>query len=137
MPPMKIDLDFLDTSGYVVLPLESPKVPLDCRPEKPEPRPLGKLSVTQTLDERQADKGVLVLEVKAVGVGLIPDLDELATTTFDGFEVTKTEDQGAAVKKFEEDSDQNAVLCERTWTLTLKGLSGQAELPKAFKFATV
>src|SRR5690606_3494244 len=29
LPSLKIDLDFLDTSGYIVLPVESPAVPLD------------------------------------------------------------------------------------------------------------
>ena len=65
--------------------------------------------MTQTLDERQADKGKLILEVKAVGVGLVPDLERaVRRSTPAGFEITKTEDQGVAVKKFEEDAEKNA-----------------------------
>jgi hypothetical protein len=137
IPPVRLDLDFLDTSGYVVMPVESPKVMIDCRAEKPEPRPLEKLTVTQTLDERQADKGVLILEIKAVGVGLVPDLPELCPVNPDGFDVAKTEEQGLAVKKFEEDADKNAIVSERTWTVTLRGQSGQSQLPKAFRFPSV
>ncbi len=137
LPPLRLDLDFLDTSGYVVMPVESAAVPLDARSSAGDPRPIEKLTVTQTLDERQADKGVLILEVRAAGVGLIPELGELCTVTPEGFEVTKTEDQGLGVKKFEEDADKNGIVSERTWLLTLKGKEGQAELPKSFRFASV
>lgn len=138
IPPLRIDLDFLDTSGYAVFPLESPAVPIDCKAAKGETRPVQDLAVTQTLDERQADKGILLLEIKAVGVGLVPDLDDLAGPVApEGFEVAKVEDQGLAVKKFEEDAAKNAVLSERVWQITLKGRDGQAALPKTFRFASV
>lgn len=136
IPPLRLDLDFLDTSGYAVLPVESPKLAINAKGE-PGPRPLEKLAVTQTLDERQANKGVLILEIKAVGVGLIPELEDLCDVNPGGFEVTKTEDLGVAVKKFEDDTERNAVVTERVWTLTLKGRDGQAELPKSFTFASV
>ncbi len=29
IPPMRLDLDFMDTSGYVVMPVESPTIPVD------------------------------------------------------------------------------------------------------------
>ena len=80
---------------------------------------------------------MLILEIKAVGVGLVPELEDLCDVNPGGFEVTKTEDLGVAVKKFEEDSEKNAVVTERVWTLTLKGQEGQAELPKSFTFASV
>ena len=137
IPPLRIDLDFLDTSGYVVMPVESPAVPIDARDAKGDSRPVDKLVVTQTLDERQADKGVLLLEVKGVGVGLVPDLAELCEVKPEGFEITKTDTQGLGVKKFDEDADQNVVVSERSWLLTLKGRSGLASLPKSFTFGTV
>ncbi len=138
IPPLRLDLDFLDTSGYVVMPVESPAVPIDARSSTGDPRPVDKLIVTQTLDERQADKGVLLLEVKATGVGLVPDLKTL-TGDYQptGFEISKTEDQGLAVKKFDENAAGNAVVSEHTWLLTLKGQDGQTELPKTFRFASV
>jgi hypothetical protein len=42
-----------------------------------------------------------------------------------------------AVKKFEEDADKNAIVSERTWAVTLRGRSGQAKLPTAFRFPSV
>lgn len=138
IPPLRLDLDFLETSGYVVMPMESPAVPISARDSAGDARPVEKLSVTQTLDERQAEKGVLLLEVKAVGVGLVPEWAELVGDYVpDGFEVSKTESQGLAVKKFEEDSDRNGVVSEQVWTLTLKGREDRPELPKSFKFAAV
>jgi hypothetical protein len=138
IPPLRLDLDFLDTSGYVVMPVESPAVPISARDQSGDPRPVEKLAVTQTLDERQADKGVLLLEVKAVGVGLVPPLpDMVGAFAPEGFVVAKTEDQGLGVKKFEEDIDRNAVVSERTWVLTLRGKEGQKELPRTFRFASV
>jgi len=137
IPELRIDMDFLDTSGFVVLPVNSRTVPIDARDPKGDARPIDDLVVTQTLDERQADKGILLLEIKAAGYGLIPDLGEMAGTVPDGFEVTKTDDPGVSVKKFAEDPSVNAVLCERVWTLTLKGKSGQDELPKSFRFPSV
>lgn len=137
IPQLRLDLDFLDTSGYAVLPVESPIVLIDSRGRRGESRPLEKLSVTQTLDERQADKGVLILEIKATGVGLIPELDELCSVNPDGFEVSKVDDQTLAVKKFDEDAARNAVLSERVWLITLTAREGQSSLPKSFRFPAV
>ncbi|MBX9627511.1 MAG: hypothetical protein K2X82_27165 [Gemmataceae bacterium] len=137
IPPLRLDLDFLDTSGYVVMPVETPAVPIDAKDPMGDARPVDKLVVTQTLDERQADKGVLILEVKAVGQGLVPDLKELCDPAFDGFEVTKTEDPPVGVKKFEEDADRNLIVSERVWTLTLKAKEGLGALPTVFRFPAV
>ena len=76
VPPLRLDLDFMDTSGYVVLPVESPTIPVDATPAKGSVRPFEKLQITQTLDERQATDGKLILEIKAAARGLVPDLDK-------------------------------------------------------------
>src|SRR5262249_33061240 len=120
LPPLRIDLDFLDTSGYVVLPIESSAVPLHAPQEKGGPPPARKFQVTQTLDERQASQGKLVLEVKATAEGLVPDLERLVTLEPEGFEVVRADDQGVAVSKFEPDSERIAVSSERTWLVTLR-----------------
>jgi hypothetical protein len=135
MPPLKLDLDFLDTSGYVVLPVESPTLPLDARAEKGEPRPARKLEITQTLDERQAKDGKLILEVKATAQGLVPDLERLVRLDPEGFEVKKIDDQGVSVSKFDPDSDQITIDSERTWLVTLRAKEGLAKLPTTFTFA--
>jgi hypothetical protein len=134
LPPLRIDLDFLDTSGYVVLPVESAAIPLDARPEKGEPRPARKIQITQTLDERQADRGKLILEVKATATGLVPELDRLLEVRAEGFAVEKTEDQGVSVSKFEQEVEGIGITSERTWLVTLKAGDDLAHLPKTFTF---
>jgi hypothetical protein len=134
LPPLRMDLDFLDTSGSVVLPIETPAVPLDARPEKGEPRPARKLKVTQTLDERQADKGKLLLEIKATAQGLVPELEAIADVGSEGFEVVRTDDQGVSVTRFEEEADTITVSSERTWMVTLKAREDAASKPETFRF---
>jgi hypothetical protein len=134
IPPVRLDLDFLDTSGYVVLPVESAALPIDCKATKAAPRPLAKLQVIQTLDERQADKGKLLLEIKADGIGLVGPLDSLLTIDAPGFDITKTEDNGVNVSKFAEDNDAIAIVSERSWTVTLQAKDGLTERPKHFRF---
>jgi hypothetical protein len=137
LPPLRLDLDFLDTSGYVVLPVESPAVPLDCAPAKGAPRPFEKLALTQTLDERQAAAGKLVLEVKATARGLVPPLEALLDVKPEGFAVAGVEDQGLSVAKFDDQGPGNAVLSERTWTVALRpdpARPAGAAVPAVFRF---
>src|SRR5690606_8645636 len=77
LPALSLDLDFLDTSGYAVLPIASAPLPLDARPAVGDPRPLARAEVAMTLDERRAGDGLLVLEVQAKAHGLLPPLGEL------------------------------------------------------------
>lgn len=134
IPPLRLDLDFLDTSGYVVLPVESPTLPIDASPAKAAARPYQKLQLTQTLDERQAKDGQLILEVKAVAQGLGPELGEILDVGSPGFKVVKTEDQPLSVSRFDPESDANLVVSERGWLVTLKAIDGRAKLPDEFHF---
>jgi len=132
--PLRLDFDFLDTSGYVVLPIESPALGIEVTDKKQPPRPIEKLEVTQILDERQANEGKLVLEVKATGHGLVPSLETILDPASEDFEVAKVEDQGLAVSKFAEDAEKNCVVSERSWLVTLAAKEGLAERPKKFTF---
>lgn len=134
--PVRLDLDFLDTSGYAVLPVESSIVPVDAT-SKSKLRPVKNLTITQTLDERQADEGKLILEVKATGQGLIPSLAEIVDVNPDEFEIANIEDQGISVSRFDPDSAENVVVSERTWMVTMAGKDGLVEHPKSFQFAAV
>ncbi len=134
--PVRLDLDFLDTSGYAVLPVESSIVPVDAT-TKPSSRPVQNLKITQTLDERQADEGKLILEVKAIGQGLIPNLEEIVDVNPDEFDVDSIEDQGISISRFDPDSADNVVVSERTWLVTMNGKEGLAEHPKSFQFAAI
>ena len=55
IPPLRIDLDFLDTSGYVVLPVESPAVPIDAR--RSSRRPAAGREARRHADARRAAGG--------------------------------------------------------------------------------
>src|SRR5262249_5444668 len=102
LPGLRLDLDFAaSTGGTVVLPAESPVLVLDARTEKADPRPARRFEITQTLDERQAVQGLLVLEIKATAHGLVPDLGYLLALEPEDFEVVRIDDPGCAVKKFE------------------------------------
>ena len=132
IPPLRLNLDFLDTSGYVVLPVESPVVPIDAA--KPcTTRPVENLSVTQTLDERQAKDGKLIVEVKASGHGLVPKLDDLLDIDAKGFEVTSVEDEGVSISRFDPESDENLVVSERIIMVTLEAEESD-EIPTNFAF---
>ncbi|MBS0266756.1 MAG: hypothetical protein JSS02_32815, partial [Planctomycetes bacterium] len=134
LPSLKLDLDFLDTSGYAVLPVVSPALPVDAAAPTPERRPYEKLQITQTLDERQAKDGKLILEVKAKAQGLVPPLTEFLDVRASDFEVVQTEDEGVKVSKFDADSTDPAILSERTFTITYAGRKDLAALPTQFAF---
>ncbi len=134
IPPIRMDLDFLDTTGYAVLPVESQALVIDAAGKDAEARPFEKLSVTQTLDERQAKTGKLILEIKATAVGLVPDLAATLDLAPQDFEIASTDDHGVSVVKFaDEDAGVNS---ERTWTLTLRAKEGLAQPPTSFSFGT-
>jgi hypothetical protein len=135
-PPLRLDLDFLDTSGYVVLPVESPSLRIDASIDG-GPRPHQNLQVTQTLDERQADQGRLILEVKAVAQGLVPDLDEMLELASPGCSITEVEDQGLSVSRFDPAADDVVVVSERTWIVDLAAVEAESAPPSEFHFASI
>lgn len=136
IPPIKLDLDFLDTSGYAVLPIESKGIPIDTSPEKPEPRPVKDLKIIQTLDERRSGEGKLVLEVKATARGLIPDFGDLLEFQDDAFEIVEEQDQGVSVSAFDPESNEIQVVTEREWLIELRA-NEDAGMPETFAFCNV
>jgi hypothetical protein len=112
--------------------VETPAVPIDASPAKGLARPVSKLQITQTLDERQADKGKLILEVKATGLGLVPALDQVLDVAPEGFEVVKVDDQGVSVGKFDQDSPETAVVSDRNILVHL--LAREGVKPTHFRF---
>jgi hypothetical protein len=116
LPAMQIDFDFLDTSGYTVLPVGSSPVAIDASAEAP-PRPFSNLKVTQILDERRADEGKVTLEIKATATGLVPGLETVLDVAAPGFRVDKRDDQGASVVRFTE--EQQSIESERVWLLSM------------------
>lgn len=134
VPPLRMDLDFLDTSGYAVLPIESQPIPIDAGATNTKPAPWSELALVQTLDERQYKSGKLIVEVKATAKGLVPDLAALLDPKVAGFDVASIEDPGLSISRFDEGGA--AIVSERSWNVTLTGRTDLAELPTEFAFWT-
>ncbi|MBL8727442.1 MAG: hypothetical protein JNM25_03355 [Planctomycetes bacterium] len=116
LPAMQLDFDFLDTSGYTVLPVGTSPVAIDASAPA-APRPFSNLKVTQILDERRADEGKVTLEIKAQATGLVPGLETILDVAAPGFRVDKRDDQGASVVRFTE--EQQSIESERVWLLSM------------------
>ena len=125
--PLRIDMDFLDTSGYVVIPVESPAVVVDASSETVTDRPVSDLVITQTLDERMAQEGKIVVEVSATAKGLVPPLDQILKLDQENFEVVDVEDQGVLASKFDDESNTPQILSERSWSVEYRGVEGKGE----------
>jgi len=137
IPPVRLDLDFMDTTGYAVLPAESAPLPINATADEGAERPYRDLRVTQSLDERQARDGKLLLEVKASALGLLPDLDNFLDLAPEGFDIVATDDQGNSVVKFDEEAEGTAVLSERIWMVAMEAKQDLEELPETFEFGAV
>lgn len=132
IPPAHLDLDFLDTSGYAILPVESAVLPVESATALP--RPNQNLSVTQILDERQAEEGKLVLEIKASAQGLVPDLESLVSIAPADFEISEIQDNGVSVSQFDPTARKPTIKSDRSWLVSLEAKSGLTEKPTTFKF---
>lgn len=132
IPSLKMDLDFLDTSGYAILPIESPAIPIDS--SMLAARPANNVKITQTLDERQANDGKLIVEIKATAHGLVPELDTLMDISPSEFQVSLVEDQGVNVSKFDDEAVHNVILSERSWMVSFETKPGLNFKPTTFEF---
>ncbi len=134
IPSLTLDMDFMDTSGYAVIPVESAPLPIDASPEQGDPRPYEKVTITQTLDEREAKEGKLKLEVRATGIGLMPDLDQLVDLKPKEFNITSIENEGVSVSQFDKTAPGNAIDSERIWMVSMEARPDLTKHPEAFTF---
>lgn len=135
LPAIQMDLDFLDMDSKVLLPIETPILPIDARTQAPPPRPVTNLLITCLLDERAAREGAFALEINASGLGLIPALPQLITPRVPGFVVESISDSGTRVKELDTASNETTmVVCDRTWMLRLKPEPGARRPPAVFRF---
>jgi hypothetical protein len=128
-----MDLDFMDQRGQVVLPVASQITLLDARPVRVESRPIADLEITQILDDREITDGLVTLEIKARGKGLVPDLPELVKTNFNDLHVEEISDQGLSVAQIDTEGDELAPETERNWLLKLR-VNENAPASLAFHF---
>jgi hypothetical protein len=135
VPPLKIDLDFLDTSGYVVLPIASAAIPIDAGDKTPA-RPYRDLSLAMILDQRETKKdGNVTLEIRASGHGLVPAIGELIKLPIEGFEIASTDDRELQVDELDARTDDGAPISTHEWRLVLEPKS--ENLPEKFTFPEV
>ena len=137
VPPISLDMDFLDTSGFVVIPVESTELVIDCKSE-PTIRPFKALEITRTLDERQIDDGKLIMEVSAKAAGLIPKLDQLIDLELDDWTVVEDgiSDQGCLPTSFDIESPRIQILSDRSWSVEYK-VKDEAAKANQFAFSDV
>ena len=125
IPPVQMELRFIDLSGPVTIPATSSETLLKVATTPVAPRPAEKIEVVQTMDTRQfAINGSLTLEVSATATGLIPELDELLdlsplTNVVKVRQVTAIDP--LMVKEFNTWADNIAPLSSRRWAVTLDG----------------
>jgi len=80
IPAVQMDLDFIDSSGPVILAVSSNSPPIDAGHRSA--RPVHDLVITQTVDVRQVGDGSkdqATLEIHASARGVVPSLDEMLT----------------------------------------------------------
>ena len=125
IPPVEMELKFVDLSGPVTIPAESAETGIKVTATNVAPRPAQKIEVTQTLDTRQfAINGTLPLEIKATATGLVPELDQLldleALKKAIGVKQINPH-EGLQVKEINTWGEAVAPRSERLWTLALDG----------------
>ncbi|MDQ3623043.1 MAG: hypothetical protein M3463_11210 [Verrucomicrobiota bacterium] len=133
LPAFRMDLDFLDPRGQVVLPVESQVLVIDARPTETPTRPATELVVTQILDDRELSQRKLNVEIKATAKGLVPELASLLELHPAEFTVAKIEDPGVSLSKLSLEGDQVAAVSDRTWRVELTA-GDKGALPRAFQF---
>ena len=92
IPPIRMDLDFIDQTGPVILAVESNSPPIDAASQGPK-RPLSGLEVDQVIDARDPE-GAVLLEITARGRGVVGDLDQILTGVEDAIEGYRISDEG-------------------------------------------
>lgn len=138
IPPVQLDLKFIDLSGPVTIPAESAETVIKVATEGAAARPASHIEVVQTLDTRQLNiNGGLTLEIKATSSGLVPDLENLLD-----LEASKTiavknvnAHEGLQITELNTWADEVAPRSERVWTLSLDGDQVRAsDVPLDFHF---
>ena len=80
--------------------------------------PTENLKIVQIVDEREADQGILKVEVKATSNGLVPELDQLLKPSLDNFLRTELSGGEISISKLDAESKKGSPISERNWILT-------------------
>jgi hypothetical protein len=138
IPPVQLELKFVDLSGPITIPAESAETAIKVATDKIEPRPANNIEITQTLDNRQLNiNGGLTLEVKATASGLVPDIEQLLDLKSANTVAIKNINahEGLQITELNTWADQVAPRSERIWTISLDSDQVRAsEAPITFHF---
>ena len=125
IPPVQMELKFMDLTGPVTIPAESAETIIKVSSAAEPPRPAEKIEIAQTLDTRQFKiNGGLALEVKATSSGLVPELDQLVDLAplKETASVRNVDPHdGLQIKEINTWGDQVGARSERLWTIALDG----------------
>jgi hypothetical protein len=118
---LQLDMDFSDGQSTVLLPVTSSVVLLDARGSDLAARPYEKLEIEQVLDAREWKDQKLLLEVRARGRGVLPEMDALipGLDAIQGFEVAEVESHPLNIAELDAESTPIMPLTERSWTVHL------------------
>ena len=120
--PLRLDLDFMDTSGYVILPVESPRDSCRRNPRRRR-RPALREASDHPDPGRAAGEGWQA-DPRGQGNGpraSSPTSTRSSTSRHPASRLEKTDDQGLSVSKFDPESEANLVDSERTWLVHFRG----------------
>ena len=109
IPPVTMDIDFMDQTGPVILPIQS-NAPLIDAAVAADARPVHDLQIEQVVDIRNADEEVL-LEITATGRGMVSDLDDLVTgldTALPGWALVENDVQTHPIRMLESSEDDDS-----------------------------
>lgn len=141
VPPVEMDLSFLDRSGPVTIPARSAETLLKVSSSPMPPRPAEKMEIVETLDPRQfTASGGLTLRVTATAVGLVPELEDILdlSPVQTAGEVRSVADHGGAlVKELHSWGEKVTAVSQREWTVVLDGSRARdAGQTVAFEYPT-
>jgi hypothetical protein len=138
IPPVQLELKFVDLSGPITIPAESAETVIKVATDQAAPRPSSNLEITQILDNRQLNiNGSLTLEVKATASGLVPDIEQLLDLKSSNTVAIKNINahEGLQITELNTWADQVAPRSERVWTISLDGDQVRAsDVPTLFHF---
>lgn len=136
LPDIKMDMDFSDGGGLVILPITSSPVPVDSGDRQAKAAAPG-VSIEQIFDDREAPTGTVRLEVRATGKGVMPRLEEIVKADYGSdLKVTTVEDHGVNVLELDTSTGRVVPTTERSWSIALqRAHAGQSAERFAFPVA--
>jgi len=139
IPPVQVDLDFVDQYGAVILPLRSQVVLVNSRASQPPARRVAELKIKQTLDDREIDKESVRLEIDATGKGIIGDLDnmlDVGKEHLSGLTIKNIIAHDQEVASLDTTGEEIQPVSRRSWVVELELPSDKSVTEFSFPTAT-